>query len=334
MISDESLRQFGIKAEDEWTHPFSQDHDDWNESYFFDWYNQDGSAAGHCRIGWHPVQQRILFWLHLWNGSEWLAIEEGRLPAGAFDCDKPFAFAYDQWGLTFQYQSQSPLRQGQLSVAGFARVLTGDRQGQMLAVDVELDVTAMGPAYSRGGGMVESHSAEGFHTDRYEQPIKASGHMTIDGEKSLLEVRGERDHSWGPRPWDMQWQFFVVNNEHFSLQATEVVIPEFPLIQMGYFHALDQDMEHLTTIKFDLDFDKDNPAKAVSGQFNLISENRILSGTIETIAGSEIDITHAFSPAKRTEYRRSLVRCTFADGEQSIGWLECNRPAIDNDSST
>ena len=77
MLSEQELTQFGVELKDEFSHPYSQNHNDWNESYFFDWYTDDGSAAGHCRIGWHPVQQRILFWLHLWNGSEWLL----RLPA-------------------------------------------------------------------------------------------------------------------------------------------------------------------------------------------------------------------------------------------------------------
>lgn len=333
MSSEFDVSQFGIQLEDEFHHPFSADHPDWNESYFFDWYDASGSNAGHCRVGWHPVQQRVLFWLYLYNGSEWLVIEEYRLPFSAlqlgYEESSPAAkdaFSYDGWGLAFKYQPQEPLRSGQLSVSGFARVLCGRRQGMIKPVELELTVTAIGPPYSRGGGAVDSHSADNFSTDRYEQPTQSQGWMIIDSEKTELAVRGERDHSWGPRPWDMGWQFFVVNNERFSLLATQVQIPEWPLITMGYYHAHGEAMEQLAETELVLNFDSSNATQAVSGTFNLLCESgRKILGSIETISGAEIDITHTFSTPHRSEYRRSLIRCTFDDGGQSIGWLECNR---------
>lgn len=53
MFDEHTLSQFGIALEDEYPHPYSDDHHDWNESYFFDWYDEGGDNAGHCRIGWH-----------------------------------------------------------------------------------------------------------------------------------------------------------------------------------------------------------------------------------------------------------------------------------------
>tara|TARA_R110001599_G_scaffold353879_1_gene601889 strand:- start:30127 stop:31140 length:1014 start_codon:yes stop_codon:yes gene_type:complete len=325
------VSQFGIQAEDEFPHAFSEDHPDWNESYFFDWYDAAGSVAGHCRVGWHPVQQRLWFWLYLFNGHEWFAIEECRLPLSAVtlgqDCRaEAQAFSYAGWGLEFSYVPRQLLLEGELQVSGFARVLSGPRQGMIMPVALSLNISAIGAAYSRGAGKVESHSAVGFSTDRYEQPHRANGHMTIDGEVTQLEVRGERDHSWGPRPWDMSWQFFVINNERFSLLATQVAIPEWPLIQMGYYHTHGEQMEHLSESHFNLTLNSDDPLKTVSGDFSLSCDSgRIVKGTIETISGAEIDITHCFAEPHRSEYRRSLVRAKFDDGSQSIGWLECNR---------
>ncbi len=333
MSTEFDVTAFGIQLDDEFHHPFSDDHPDWNESYFFDWYDASGSNAGHCRVGWHPVQQRILFWLYLYNGSEWLVIEEYRLPFSALQLggkDSPGAaknaFSYEGWGLEFKYQPQQPLRSGRLSVSGFARVLCGQRQGMIKPVELELTVTAIGPPYSRGAGAVDSHSADHFSTNRYEQPTQSKGWMVVDGKKTELTVRGERDHSWGPRPWDMGWQFFVVNNERFSLLATHVQIPEWPLITMGYYHGHGEAMEQLAETELVLDFDSNHPTQAVSGTFTLLCESgRKILGSIETISGTEIDITHTFSTPHRSEYRRSLIRCTFDDGSQSIGWLECNR---------
>ncbi|NRB38636.1 MAG: hypothetical protein HRU20_09245 [Pseudomonadales bacterium] len=342
MSTEMDVSKFGIQPEDEFPHAFSEDHADWNESYFFDWYDATGSNAGHCRIGWHPVQKRVLFWLYLFNGSEWFVIEENRLPFSELqlgkvedsnstvvdeaNCHKK-AFAYQGWGLEFSYQPKQLLRTGELHVKGFARVLSGARQGMIKAVELTLNVTAQGPAYSRGGGSVDGHTAQGFSTDRYEQPTQSHCQMIIDGECRELKVRGERDHSWGPRPWDMGWQFFVVNNEHFSLCATQVMIPEWPLINMGYYHAHGGEMENLNeNTEFNLQFNADDPTQAVSGSFSLNCDSgRKIQGVIEVISGTEIDITHTFASPHRTEYRRSLIRCRFDDGSESIGWLECNR---------
>ncbi len=323
------LNQFGIMSDDELPHPYSEAHYDWNESYFFDWYDETGSNAGHCRIGWHPVQERVLFWLYLFNGNEWLVIEEFRLPFSTLQLGQnDQAFAYDSHGLHFSYQTQTPLYQGCLKVSGFARVMSGKRAGMVLPVDLELDVTALGPAYSKGAGTVDDHSAEGFNTNRYEQPIKALANVTIDNDQQAISVRGERDHSWGPRPWDMAWQFFVVNTAEFSLQATVVNLPDWPAIEMGYYQTLGGDMEHLSQVDLDVTYAADQPMHAVSGSLRLLCESgREINMRIETISGMEIDITHAFQPAKRTEYRRSLVRCYMGDQDPVIGWLECNRPS-------
>src|ERR1700730_16292055 len=68
------LTRFGITPADEHPHPYSPDYEWWNESVFYDWYDHTGSNAGHCRIGWHPNQQRLWVWLFLYNGAEWVAV--------------------------------------------------------------------------------------------------------------------------------------------------------------------------------------------------------------------------------------------------------------------
>tara|TARA_B110000503_G_scaffold42367_1_gene69408 strand:+ start:6704 stop:7726 length:1023 start_codon:yes stop_codon:yes gene_type:complete len=327
--------QFGIVAADEHTHPFSPDHADWNESYFFDWYNADASFAGHCRIGWHPVQERILFWFFLYQNEEWLLVEENRIPFSALQLDgTDTPFRYQGWGLEFNYTPQKALLSGTLNVSGFARVISGKRLGMVLPVAVNLQLEALAPPHSSGPGEVESHTAQGYATNRYEQPIKAHCEATVDGLAQSFQVRGERDHSWGPRPWDMEWAFLVINNEDFCLQATVVQIPGWPAIKMGYFKGADGDMINLTDVDFQVEYRADAPEQAVQGDITLTCENGAkISATMTTVTGTEIDITHTFALPKRTEYRRSLVRCEF-DGEQkgivSTGWFECNRSVPEN----
>ena len=324
------VSQFGIVAQDEYTHPFSPDHPDWNESYFFDWYSEDATFAGHCRVGWHPLQNRVLFWLFLYIDQEWLMIEEYRLPLAALKLEgKQKAFDYQGWGLEFSYTPDEPLLSGSLNVSGFARVISGKRLGMVLPVALHIKVEAVAPPHSRGAGEVESHSAQGYSTNRYEQPVKARCQTSIAGLERAFAVRGERDHSWGPRPWDMEWSFLVINNQDFSLQATVVKIPEWPDIKMGYFKGSDGEMLNLTDVDFQLEYNVDNPEQAVQGRTSLSCENgAVISADLAALTGTEIDITHTFNTPQRTEYRRSLVKCQFHDEYQGIvspGWFECNR---------
>ncbi|MFK7977321.1 MAG: hypothetical protein AB8C02_14390 [Halioglobus sp.] len=335
MSSSFDVSQFGIVAQDEYTHPFSPDHLDWNESYFFDWYNEDATFAGHCRIGWHPGQNRVLFWLFLYQNDEWLVIEEYRLPLSELELENTErAFNYRGWGLEFSYTPQEPLSTGCLKVSGFARVISGKSLGIVLPVAVDLQLEAVGAPHSRGAGEVESHSAQGYSTNRYEQPIQAQCEATIDGVAQSFDVRGERDHSWGPRPWDMQWAFLAINNKEFSLQATVVKIPEWPDIKMGYFKGADGEMRNLTDVDFQIEYNPDNPQQAVQGRISLTCDNdAVISADVNAVSGTEIDITHTFDAPKRTEYRRSLVSCQFHgehEGIVSPGWFECNRHATDN----
>ena len=59
--TDEELTQFGIRPEDDGIHPHDPAAEWWNESWFWDWFDDAGEVAGHCRLGFHPVQRRA--WL-------------------------------------------------------------------------------------------------------------------------------------------------------------------------------------------------------------------------------------------------------------------------------
>jgi hypothetical protein len=321
-LSLAELTRFGITPADEHPHPYSPDYEWWNESVFYDWYDRAGENAGHCRIGWHPNQQRLWVWLFLYNGDEWVAIEQPRLPFTALKLPQ---IAYDDgWGLRFAYTVAEPLRSGRLEAAGFGRVLSGRRSGMILPVAVELDVETIGPAHTHGQHRLAGHSAEDYSTSRFEQPIHARGRYTIGSETRALEVRGERDHSWGPRWWNLEWNFLAVNGDDYRLQCAAVRVPDVSEITTGYLHR--GATQTLTGVRFDLVFHDHTPARPVSGRFAVTAEDgSSLAGGIESISGAEIDITHTFVPPRRSVYRRALIRVTLDGRSPTVGWLESNR---------
>jgi len=320
-VSDEDLARFGVAPGDEGAHAFDPDVEWWNESWFWDWYDRDGHVAGHCRIGIHPNQQRAWVWLYLKQGEEWICLEEPRLPLASFDVER---LAYEGWGLRFCWEVVSPIRKGRLRFEGFGRVLSGPRTGTMQAAAADLEVEAMGPPHAPDG-MVEGHDSEEYPASRFEQPVAYRGTTRIGSEASRFEGRGERDHSWGPRLWDMEWTFLVLNGETLRCQCAVAEIPKIGRFPGGYLYR--DGFESLAEVELEVEVEGRPVLDPVAGRFRVVTAaGRELRGGIESLSGIEIDLTHVFSPPQRSLYRRALVRVGIeGEPEPVTGWLEFNR---------
>ena len=128
----EELTKFGIQPADEAVHPFNPGDETWQESYFFDWYNEDGTQAGHCRLGLYTGQDRLWLWFFMYDGDGWVAIEEPHLPLSILDRD---TLSFDFQGINFSYTTGDALRTGTLNVSGYGRVLNGPKAGRIVPVE-------------------------------------------------------------------------------------------------------------------------------------------------------------------------------------------------------
>lgn len=318
-LSDEELTRFGLRLHDDGFHPYDPTERWWNESWFWDWYDDAGEVAGHCRIGCVPNQNRVWMWLYLLRDGEWLAVEHPYLD---FTLLRRPLIAFDQPGLSFSYRIDDPLRAGRLYACVHARVVSGRRAGRVLPVEVDLDFTSVGPPHSTGAGNREGHRSDSFDARRFEQPVDVQGSIVIDGEVEAFAGRGERDHSWGPRYWLMEWSFLVLNGADTRLQCVEVRFPGDGTIETGYLQT-DRTRE-LT--KVDLQVERSiDLTDAARGTCRVVADDGTgLEFTFEAIATHEMDLSHVLEPQPpASRYRRSLIRATPADGGPAlIGWLE------------
>ncbi len=321
-LSIDDLTQFGIVPEDEGPHPFDPSVEWWNESWFWDWYDAEGANAGHCRIGVHPNQQRAWVWFFLFREGEWIAVEAPRLPLADLDQSR---LAYDRFGLRFGWEVRSPLREGRLTFEGFGRVVAGSRTGMILPVGAALDFTALGPPHSVGRSVAPGHASQQYAASRFEQPVSVRGTLRVDAAERSFEGHGERDHSWGPRYWNLDWTFLVASGGGVRVQAAEAIIPNAGRFVVGYLQRAR--MVPLTEARFDFSYAAGDVLRPVAGPFTVTAEDGDgLSGTIESLTATEIDLTHTFVPPQRSLYRRALVRVR-VDGAAAplLGWVEFNR---------
>lgn len=318
--TNEDLSKFGIRAEDELVHPAPTDEPTWNESVFYDWVHSP-DYAGHVRIGRMPNQHRVWLWVFVLHAGEWLVLEEPRLPIGELTGE----FDYDGRGLSFSRSVLEPVRSNRLEVSGVGRIVSGPRSGRLVPFDLDLVFEAVGPAHSLGESSVAGHSNELFSSNRFEQPMRVSGHQKVGDSTLTVDGHGERDHSWGPRFWNMEWFFLVAQSPTMRLQCARVVFDEDSFLTMGYLGG--EQTVNVGDVEFDLTFDDDNVRKPYGGRVKLETEDgRTVSASIEALDGCEIDASHVFDPPQPSVYRRAVVRVVpDGGGEPLIGWLEINR---------
>ena len=315
----EEICKFGMTLADDGLHPFNPEDETWNESYFFDWYNEDGTQAGHCRIGLFTGQDRLWLWLFLYDGANWAAIEEPRLPLTAFDTN---TLSFDKSGLSFSLELKQPLQQIRLKVQGTGRIISGPLNGHIVPVAVDVDATGTSAAHSIGQNTLKGHADESYSTSRFEQAISAKVTQRIADQETTYDARGERDHSWGPRQWNITWHFLVGNGDAMRFQSTKVLLGGFE-VKLGYVMAAET--LNVKDVAYDLTYHDNEPTVSVEGTYQLtVEDGSVIAGRIEPISGVEIDLSHSLpSPSL---YRRTLVRLHPDDGAAPmIGWMEINR---------
>jgi hypothetical protein len=323
----DALTRFGIVPADDAPHAWSPEHEWWNESFFWDWFDATGSRAGHVRLGWFPNQGRFWLWCLLYEDGEWLVLEQPRLPLAELRLPD---LAYEGRGLSVSYDVLDPLRAGRLRVSGFGRVLRGPRAGQVLPLGVDLSVQAAGPPYSHGAANVPGHSAEGYAANRFEQPIHVRGAIAFgagDGG-TPFEGEGERDHSWGPRDWGMEWTFFAIQGPAFRLQWAHADVPGVGRITVGYRLDADGAVSEVADVEARLVLAPAHVDHPVAGWFSARArDGQVVAGRVESLAGAEIDLSHCLVPPRATAYRRALVRFTPEGdgGGPALGWMELHR---------
>jgi hypothetical protein len=91
-------------------------------------------------------------------------------------------------------------------------------------VDGSVDLDLRGLVSPHGGEPVDGVDSplSGFARGHYEQHLRGTGSVSVDGTSYSLDALGLRDHSWGPRLWqNLSWYRFLplVLSDGFAMSA-------------------------------------------------------------------------------------------------------------------
>ena len=194
--------------------------------------------------------------------------------------------------------------------SGFGRVLDGparghDPTGRRGSARQRARRRALARTRARAGPRVAAVPGE-----PHGAADRARGNAVGRGQRDApFDGRGERDHSWGPRHWNLEWTFLVLNGPDLRVQCAEARIPNIDPIHGGYLSRGETETVSITRARFDFAYHDDDVARPVEGRLEIVAEDGTrLAFEVEPIAATEIDITHTFAPPQRSVYRRALVR--------------------------
>ncbi len=191
-----------LAPEDDLMHPLGPEKN-FNESAYYNFFDTKKSLGGWFRIGNRANEGSA-------ERTVCLYLPDGRV---LFSFGRPGIAnndAFDAGGLKFEVLEMTDRHR--TTFDGSVVELREPRQmadpkaafqnNPKKRVQFDLEHVAVGPLYGHKAEEKPGEKAEeGFARAHFEQHMKVTGSLTIDGETQRIEGFGLRDHSWGPRFW-------------------------------------------------------------------------------------------------------------------------------------
>ena len=289
------------------------EHPLWNESYYFDWFAEDGSVGGYIRIGFYPNLGTVWYWACLVGPDRPLVTvvsHEVAMPNGA----QSLEIRAD--GIWADHAVETPLEHMSLNLEAFALQLDdpaemyGDPRGERVPFGFELDWETDRAAYLWPPV-----------TPRYEIPCRVHGRVQVGDETIEVDGWGQRDHSWGAARdwWANTWCWSAGRLDDGT--RFHAVGSFFAESEWGVSYVLEPGAT---------EFIEDDVVvvESVLGREGLPERARLRFG------GIDLEVTPlAWSPVllvdhdgREARFPRGLARFAATDGRSGLGWIEFNQP--------
>jgi hypothetical protein len=189
-----------VAAVDEQRHDPSA-HRLWGESWYVDFAQPGGSAAGgvlggFVRLGLYPNLGVAWWWAYLATDDGLVVVRDHEvgLPRGK-------ALEVRSEGLWGELTCETPLEHWSLGMEAFGIVVDGPSEllheagevGERVPVGLDLEWEAFGPPFEH------PHAAQ--PRGRYQHAGRVTGEFAVGHERYAIDGMGERDHAWGEHDW-------------------------------------------------------------------------------------------------------------------------------------
>lgn len=291
----------------------ADDNELWNESYYFDWFQADGSLGGYIRIGFYPNLNTVWYWACLVGPDRKLVTvvcHDVPLPSS----NQSLEIRAD--GLWADHVVAEPTERMTLSLESFAIAVDdpsdmyGDPVGDHVPFGFELDWDTDRAAYLWPPV-----------TPRYEIPCRVTGTVSVGDETIEIDGWGQRDHSWGAARdwWSNHWCWSAGRLDDGTRFHTAGAF--FDESNWGVAYELAPDSaEFVESAEVDV--------SSVLGPHDIPTSASLRFGalelSVEPIAWSPVLLVHP--DGREARFPRGLARFIAKDGRSGLGWIEFNQP--------
>jgi hypothetical protein len=251
-----------IRPQDDYTHPLGPEQN-FNESMYFNFFDNKQTLGGFLRIGNRANEgyAEVTLCYYQPDGTVLFNFKRPEIADNS---------AFDAGGMRFE--TVKPLVRLRTVYEGSAVLLADPKQmaepGQAfrenphskLAVDLVHE--AVGPVYGSTGGDRETTGPDKeFARAHYEQHMRVTGAVVIDGTTLDVDAYGLRDHSWGPRYWQAikSYRWLTCSfGPGLNIMVSEVR-PDAATRTQGGVVIRDGVLERVTSVEIDSRFEDGTP---------------------------------------------------------------------------
>lgn len=285
----------------------------WNESYYFDWFSEDGSIGGYVRVGLYPNLDTVWYWACLVGPDRPLVTVVSHDVAMP---NAPQSLEIRADGIWADHTVMEPLEFMSLSLEAFGLEVEDpaemyhDPRGRRVPFGFELDWHTDRAAYLWPPV-----------TPRYEIPCRVHGQVMIGTDTIEVDGWGQRDHSWGAARdwWTNRWCWAAGRlNDGTRFHGVGAFFADS---DWGVGYVLEPGATEFIE------------SEAVPVAAELGDEGLVTSATV-AIGDLELAVTPlAWSPVllvapdgREARFPRALARFDATDGRTGHGWIEFNQP--------
>jgi hypothetical protein len=285
----------------------------WSESYYFDFFDEEGSVGGYVRIGLYPNLGVTWYWACLVGAGRPLVTvieHQARVPEAP-------SLSLQHAELVANHDCRSPTERFALELEAKALVLPdpaatyGPLEGEKTPFSLDLEWQTDGPGGYRFRDL-----------ERYELPCQVRGQIRVGDERIDFGGYGQRDHSWGERDWWANaWCWNAGRLEdgtRFHSVAPRTLDGQNLPWAAGYIQPPGSPLE---------------PIHHSFATEEVDASGFPVTGRIE-VGDLHLDLRPLhFSPVllvdpdgRVSRFPRALCRFIAIDGREGLGWIEWNQP--------
>lgn len=286
-MSDPGMR---LDPEDEFTHP-PDDARNFNESVYANGFDPRTRTGAWMRLG-NRVNEGYA------ELSVVIYLPDGRVACQFQRPEISSNDAFDAGGL--RYTALEPFTHVRMAYDGEVLLLDDPEQlrdpqamfasAPRAAATIDFDITGVSPVH--GGeptGPEHEHRmyyGPEFSRGHFNQHTRAKGTITVGDEAFAIDGFGWRDHSWGPRYWQVIWAyrlFIATLGEDRALMLLKNMYPDGTARRLGVL-LIDGEYEEVTDLELQTTWSDAQDPVAVTLGVRTAQRTAVISGRVMTMA--------------------------------------------------